>query len=292
MEADLYINHHSLKYNGKDDLKTVFKKLTQFCELRSILREFPNDNVVFLDPTNLLKTEIFPGMTIENVLYNQGTNIPKDIWRVVMSLFSKDIKKTDADEKDILEYLELEEENLCHGILVMNLQPDYKDNWQVISTVDGWRKFRRHYLKKYPQDVEHILHESKQCFPVIKYSTEIRKGFDEVYPSHSDAIIIGLIALNDDMIKEWSKTSSGFWQFLDDFAKGHGIKEASRQGKAINRTFIIEEKERKEIVRDCQAHLKIYKDKFGNEDQHCRIYFAIPEKDGSYIFVGNICTHL
>ncbi|MCD8388510.1 MAG: hypothetical protein LUD17_16755 [Bacteroidales bacterium] len=297
MVADLYINHRSFAHNGTDELPEVKAKFEAFSQLIATLGKFKDSNTLYINSAELLQTPITSDMTFMDFMNDvRGVKFNRDVRNRFLSAF-KIARRSDANEEQMIEYLQLEDENSSNGVLVMNRQPLWDDNWQVISTVDGWRNFRRKHLAKYPhhRDFNYFVEESKQCFPRIQYSVTIGKGFADVLESHAQAIIEGLGVLNDHLGYEWANDGDDFWVFLPEFARRHGIKDASQQGEPLNFDFEIvgADKSVRNVTLNCEGHLKMYKDDSGNANQHCRIYFAIPERKGdSTIYVGSIRKHI
>lgn len=295
MTASFYICDCSFLHNGSDTPEEVCHKLLQFKEMIDEARQY-TDNEFYLQSSEFCQTTILSGHTIAQLLEdasNRKRLINRDCLNLFMGLF-KICKKYKLNKKELLQYLELEDENYCNGILVLNPQSDLPDNHQVISTVHGWMQFRRFYLGKYPQSPEYFLMEAQKYYKQLRIHEDNKtKYLKEILQTHSQRIAAYLSVLNDHLLVDYSLFPGDFIQFMPIFSGNYDIDDASFEGTKADKfkcTFLTPEG--KEINVYCEPHLKMYKDDSGNRNQHGRIYFQAPQKDDKCIYVGIICKHL
>lgn len=292
MDADLYINECSFRYNGEDTSDNVIRKILLFGDMIDEIRQH-KDNRMFCEKENLCDTVIFPDKRkVSDIIYNQYRDkfVNRDFVNVFMKIFNLCKQKgyTLAEIKELLEY---DNSDLISAILVLNRQDDLPNNKQIISTLSGWFEFRRFYLGKYPIDSANFLSEAKKYFKNLVIHPQNKDRYlREVLNSHSQQICIGLGVLNDFFIKEWNKYSGDIFQFLSLFASRHHLDDASSQDGDERFTCIF--KDDNEEKRICKLHLKMYKNDCGATNQHARIYFSPPKESEKCLYVGFICTHL
>lgn len=295
MIAHFYIFAHSFLYNGIDNNNEIAAKLLKFKRMIDEARQY-DDNKFYIQADNFLETIILPNnITITQLINNipdSNKIIGRDCLNLFMTLF-KYSQRYPLSKEELLEYLELEDKNTCHGILVLNLQNDLPNNHQVISTVEGWLRFRRFYLGKYPENPEHFLREANKYYKRLFIHPQNKNKFlREILITHSKQIVEYLSALNDDLIDDYKKFAGDFVQFLPIFAGNHNIDAASFEGSKDPKFKFTFNVKNKDIEIYCEPHLKMYKDDSGNHNQHGRIYFQVPQEEDSHIYIGAICKHL
>ena len=290
MDADLYINECSFRYNGVDSSEMVVRKILLFGDMIDEIRQY-KDNRIFCERENLCNTVIFPdNRKVLDIIYNPFRDqvVNRDFVNVFMKIFNRCKQKgyTLAEVKELLEY---ESHDLISAILVLNKQDELPENKQIISTLSGWFGFRRFYLGKYPVDPTNFLAESKKYFKKLVIHPQNKdKYLREVIESHSQQICMSLGVLNDFFIEEWDEYSGDIFQFLSLFALRHHLDDASSQEGDEKFNCIFDEGNK----RTCKLHLKMFKNDCGATNQHARIYFAPPKDGEKCIYVGFICTHM
>lgn len=294
MIASFYICDSSFLYNEKDTDHEVGLKILKFKEMIDEARQYSSDNKFYLNADSFLSTVILSGnFTIQELITERSMRVNRDCSNLFFSLF-KICEKNKLAKKDLLEYLELEDENTCNGILVFNLQKEFPNTHQVISTINGWMRFRRYYLGKYPCDSAYFLSEIEKYYKNIRIHSQNRdKYLREILHTHSQRIVAYLEALNDHLLVDFNDFRGDFVQFLPFFASKYGIDGASFEGTKNSKfrcDFLSQEGQRIEAY--CEPHLKMYKDDFGNQNMHGRIYFQSPTIGCDVIYVGFICEHL
>ena len=209
MIAHLYICDQSFVYNGQDSDREVERKLLEFKLMVNKAKEY-RDNEFYLNNNQFTNTVILSNkVTIADVLNTGGRRLGRDSMNLFLSLF-KICKKCTLSKNELVEYLELEDETQCNGILVLNTQDDLPKNHQVISTVGGWLQFRRYYLGKYPGDTVYFLEEAKKYFTRLCIHEHNKdKYLKEILSTHSQRIVAYLSVLNDFFISDYKEQYFG-----------------------------------------------------------------------------------
>lgn len=294
MTAHLYLSSESFKYNGTDSDDAIKNKLVLFYDLVKTLVANKNENKLFVFHTAFLNSPIFSdGTTVMEIIQNQPESYNKygkDAVTLLCSVF-KHFNNEYTTSEDITEYLKWEDENNCHGVLVFDSRSSLPLSHQVISSVNGWLHFRRHYLAKYPKTSEFFANELMKYFPGIVFHSTLSQQISDVYKSHPFSIVRYLTAMEENLVSDFSNYGKDFIGFLDWFASKHGLDGASLEGTKDRDRFTFTFKDG--TVAYCEPHLKMHCDDNQNSNQHCRIYFRKPQsKDDELVYVGCICEHL
>lgn len=293
MTAHLYICNSTFKWNGTDGFDEFKAKMADFQFMLENIIEHKEDNLLYIYMDSLLSTMLLPNVTFANILdYDYAIKtIGKDCYIILMGMI-KHRQPTEATLKDIREYLSYEDEDNCHGIVVFPKARKRNSHIQVMSTVEGWLNFRRHYLGKYPKNAQFFLGELNKFFPALRIHPNSRQTIKEVLDSHSLRIVECLSALNDYFIEEFMNCGMDIVHFLPHFAGSHSIDDASLEGNKDDRFKFTFDENGVTTTAYCEAHLKMYRDNSNNAAQHCRIYFRKPEPGDSVVYVGYIGRHL
>lgn len=293
MIACLYICNQSFSYNGSDSGKEVERKLLNFKLMIDEARQY-SDNEFYLNGEQFLETIILSGnQTIADVLNKRDMQIGRDSMNLFLSLF-KICKRCSLSKEEMAEYLILEDETQCNAVLVLNPQEDLPKNHQVISTVDGWLKFRRFYLGKYPGNAVFFLAEAKKYFKKLCIHEQNKDRYlKEILDTHSRRLVKYLEALNDHFLDDYNGFRGDLIHFLPVFSGSYNIDDASFEGKKDEKFKCIFSLENGNVLEAyCEPHLKMYTDDSGNGNRHGRIYFRAPQKNDEKIYIGFICQHL
>ncbi len=296
MIAHLYLSDDTFAHNGIDSEKDVNLKLSEFCLLVDTLRDekFKNENKLYCDKERVCKAVLYGDDTsINDILTNYSLSVErygKDIITILQGLF-KHFLSCKVKNEELLEYLSLEDENNCHGLLVLNKLSKIEENKQIISNVKGWLAFRRFYLSRYPKNVSFFFDELCKYYPNLKIHPSVEHSIDEVFPSHCNLIVKYLTILEENIIKDFFAYKDGdFVSFVKWFGANYHLDGASLEGSKDKKfAFLFDNSH--EVY--CEAHLKMYKDDSGNSNQHCRIHFGKPQtKEDRIVYVGYIGRHM
>ena len=290
MLAHLYISHDTFVFNGTDDISQVNNKLLEFYDLlnRTREKEYKNDNKVFFVPEKFLETKMYEdGTTVSDILCNYK-KFGKDIFTVFQSIFKHCVKSC-ASIDDMKEYLSLESEQECNGLLVLNVLKEYDRRVQIMSTVYDWYLFRRYFLAKYPKNENFFTDELKKYYPKLEFHEELSYSIKDVVHTHPHKIVSSLTIIEKHLISDYRDYKGDFVSFLKWFAGKYKFDDVSLEGTKDSK-FMFHFRCGLEAY--CETHLKMYSDDSKNQNCHCRIYFKKPDFQDTKVYVGSICTHL
>ena len=293
MIANLYICNRSFNWNGKDSLIDFKTKMYKFQKMIEKVSEHKEDNMIFVFKEGLMTTTILPGVDFVKLLSDREfaiENIGHECYVILMGML-KHCKETKAKLHDIKEYMTIEDSDNCHGVIVFSPIKNLDGKYQVISTVEGWFRFRRYYLGKFPKDTHFFLEECKKYFPALMIHSSNNSTLRWYLNSHPQVIVRYLSSLNDHFSKEFLDSGYDLVNFLPLFAAKYDIEEASLEGNKDDKFYFQFDDELNKLAY-CEAHLKMYHDDNGNDNQHCRIYFCKPQHQEKFLYVGHIGDHL
>ena len=294
MIAHLYICNHSFRWNGTDKLMDFQLKMVGFQKMMECINNYPEENLLYLFVDSFLSTQILEHIAMSDIIsdYDKAkVMIGKDAYVILMGIMKRCIA-TQAKIWDLRGYLSLEDENTCHAVIVFSPLKGLASHLQIISTEKGWYDFRRHYLGKFPKTPDFFLLEAKKYYPRLKIHPDNNANMRDVIHTHPMLIARYLSALNDDFATEYYQSGKDLNDFLPLFALNHKLDDASLEGNKDEKFYFYfsEKGEIKKVY--CEAHLKMYHNDRGNDNQHCRIYFKKPIEGESHIYVGYIGEHL
>ena len=294
MIAHLYICNRSFRWNGTDKLADFQLKMADFQKMMERINKYPEENLLYMLKESFLSTEILESVSISDIIcdYDKAQEmIGHDAYVILMGIMRR-CQKTQATIWDLKAYLTLEDEEICHAVIVFVPLKGLESHLQVISTEQGWYDFRRHYLGKYPKSPVFFLSESDKYYPGLKIHPNNTTTMRAVIHTHPKTIVRYLSALNDYFAIEYNQSGKDMKEFLPWFAGVHKLEDASLEGNKDDK-FCFDFDDNGTVMKAyCEAHLKIYHDDSGNDNQHCRIYFKKPADGEPYIYVGYIGEHL
>lgn len=294
MIAHLYICNRSFRWNETDQLTDFQMKMAEFQRMMERINSYSEENLLFLFVESFLNTQVLEGVAMSEIIsdYDRAVKlIGKDALVILLGIMKR-CKSTTATIWDLRSYLSLEDENLCHAVIVFSPMKGLSDHMQVISTEQGWYTFRRHYLGKYPKNPRFFLDESKKYYPGLNLHPGNEATIRDVIHSHPLQIVSYLAALNDYFVAGFFSSGKDLNEFLPLFALTHKLENASLEGSKDDRFYFDFQENGKTVTAYCEAHFKMYHDDRGNNNQHCRIYFKKPVAGDPYIYVGYIGQHL
>lgn len=294
MIAHLYLCNRSFRWNGSDQLADFLVKMADFQKMMERINKYPEENLLYLFVDSFLSTEILEKVTISEIIsdYDKAMNmIGKEAYIILMAILKR-CKATQATIWDLKKKLSKEDEETCSAFVVFSPLRGVDKHFQVISTEQGWFDFRRHYLGKYPKNPFFFLDESRKFFPGLIIHSDNVGTMRDVIHTHPLLIVRYLSVLNDKFGIEFHKSGRDLNEFLPLFALTYKLDDASLEGSKDDKFYFDFYKNGKVFKAYCEAHLKMYHDDRGNDNQHCRIYFKKPIYGEQYIYVGYIGEHL
>jgi len=294
MIANLYLCSKTFIHNGSDTDNKVYKKIINLHDLlRFVRNKYKNENIFYINKEELLSTQLFTdGSTVDDVFVHNKI-INRDVFYLFMALW-KWCSIDNSSLNELVERLSIEDEENCNGLVVFNLIDDLPVSYQIISDINGWYRFRRYYLGKYPNNTSYFLTECEKYFNNLVFHPDNNRSIKEVLISHSKKIIICLSALNDNLVEDLKVSNKSYTDYLREFAINYKLDGASMEGKK-DKKFIYNftGDNGENFSAYCESHLKMFKND-RDEDGHCRVYFRKPdvENEDSLIYIGYIGTHL
>lgn len=296
MKAKLYITPETFKYNHNTSTENVMERIASLTELINFVIPRQED-VFYLNWTGLYETELFEGLTIDDIITDSVSSIFHDIQTFVLSILAQ--CEQIQDTKESIE--SIVNNQLDCAIIVFN---EYEGNVnkenQIIANIDEWYKYHRSYLYLHPyENCEDYLCEVKKYFENIVIHDSVKAGLKTVYSTHLRRITQSLILLNDNLLDNFQKSKyDDFIEFLREFESKYSniIDGASflnsydndSKKKQFKVVFFIKG-EYKEYI--CNPHIKLNSNDDGVPHQYCRIYFAPVKKIDTCILIGFICKH-
>jgi hypothetical protein len=294
MIAHLYICNRSFRWNGIDKLTGFQQKMVAFQKMMERINKYPEENLLYLFKDSFLSTEILEHVYMSEIIsdYDKAlAMIGKEAYVILLGIM-KHCKTTRATIWDLKGYLSLEDEDTCHAVVVFAALKGLDNHLQVLSTEHGWLEFRRHYLGRYPKTPSFFLLESEKYYPGLKLHPDNKSTMRDVINTHPVTIVYYLSALNDYFAIEYHQSGKDMKEFLPWFAKTHKLEDASLEGSKDDKFYFDFDDNGTVLKAYCEAHLKMYHDDSGNDNQHCRIYFKKPVDGEPHIYVGYIGEHL
>jgi hypothetical protein len=299
MNASLYICDKSFIHNGSDPDNEVYKRILSLKKLvDNVSKKHGENNTFYFKGDSFLKVQLFSdGTTVEDIVCR---NVKKnnDCLFLFNTIF-KYFKKCNLDTSGLKEYLspDLEDENNCNGLIVLNIIPELPRNTQILSDYSSWLNFRRFFLGKYPKSSSNFISESKKYYENLVLHDENNRTLKDVINSHSNQIAKYLGHLNDFLVAELKceNAEKDFAKFLTIFAGTHGLDGASFEGtKHIIYKYEFTNNSGVTVQTYCEPHLKMQKNDADNKRQYCRIYFQKPDidKGEEIIYIGYIGVHI
>lgn len=304
MIANFYLMAESFTQNGDITDEIIEDKIKRLSEDVALIHQYKDTNKLYTNYNDLYPQIFFQTFTVEDFLCNPQKLKQKGIDRDVINSLQKILEKSSDTKFSSLEVVEgllnWNNEDECHGIIAFNKIDRVDENFQIIYGIDGWLKFRRHFLSLYPKNNVFFIDECNKYFPNLHLHERNKITIDTILRDCPKKIIYHLSALNDDF-KGIDPTNLNRSQILEKFSINSKLDEtASLEGNASKKpaytfTFVNEKKENVKVC--CEPHLKLcYNDNPGDTSYSTnrRIYFheGFSTIEKGKILIGHIGNHL
>ncbi|MDR1003684.1 MAG: hypothetical protein LBL97_01550 [Prevotellaceae bacterium] len=302
MTAHFYILAESFRYNNSLSSEEIEEKVMRLSEDLSHINKYKDTNKLYVNYDEIYPQLFYSHFTIQDfictpqVLKREG--IDRDIINALQRIFEKAESTPITSQEVKNDLLSWIDENDCHGIIAFHKIKDMDDSVQIVYGIDGWYKFRRHFLGIYPKEADFFLDECKKYFPKLYFHDRNKDTIKTILKDCPKKIIFHLSALND-IFNQCIQDGLNRTQILQQFSIKANLDEtASLEGDASrkeNFTFeFVNDAGVKENV-CCEPHLKLcYSDNNTSYSTNRRIYFHEGKtniQNGS-ILIGHIGTHL
>ena len=302
MVAHLYILAESFQNNsnlGNDEIEEKVKRLAEDVKL---MHKYKKNNKLYVNYSEIYPKVFYSHYTVEDfictpqILKSEG--IDRDVINSMQNILQKSetttITSLEAKE-DLLYWID---GNNCHGIIAFHSISGFDDNLQIIYGIDGWYKFRRHYLGEYPKSTDFFIDECITYFPLLYFHDRNRQSIRAILDNCPKKIIYHLSALND-KFKDCKEVGLNRTQVLERFSIYAELDEAATlEGNAQRKddfTFPFPNNIGMMENVCCEPHLKLcYSDADRAYSNNRRIYFhegKVNIQEGR-ILIGHIGTHL
>ncbi len=272
MRAYLYICDCTFHHNGSDTDKDVYEKVVRLGEMFQAIRHHRNENTLQINTENFLNTKLLgDNSTIKNILWEaKAKQCPRDAHVILLSLINT-TPSCSYSYQDMIDTLsdDFEDENNINALVAMNKVDNIPESRQVLYDVEGFYRFRRYYVEKYPsQDPMTFLRDIGNYYDHIELNSDrkpLASKMENVMNRAKD-IAHALTALNDDFFKEYNdKEKDGLHDtnhFLDAFAKRHSMDGGST-GRNKHKELYYNFEGKGTLY--CGPHLKFKSDKRDQE---------------------------
>lgn len=307
MIAHLYLLADSFAHNSLYSLNEIELKVKNLFEDVRLINTYRDTNKIYSNINELYNQVFYESYTIQDFVCNQYELRNKGIDRDVITALNRilDISETTIitieEVRDIM--LSWNDENNSHGLLCFHRLDEINDSIQIIYGIDGWRKFRRIFLAKYPKKGDFFIEECGKYFNNIFFHERNKTSCEYILNESSSKIVHYLSELNDkfnisktipysriESLRRFNSSCS-FDQNASDEGNS-GSKNKSKIKKRDSFGFFDLNGNKQEIC--CDLHLKLLRDDKGKISTDRRIYFNEGNnniEDGK-ILVGHIGLHL
>ena len=303
MTAHFYILAESFQNNSQLSNSQIEEKVKRLAEDVNLIHKYKATNKLYINYEEIYPQIFYSTYTVEafictpQILKQNG--IDRDVINALLIISDKS-QETQITFQEVKEsFLSWIDEDDCHGLIAFHTVNDLDNDLQVIYGIDGWYKFRRHFLGKYPKDADFFIDECVKYFPNLYIHDRNRKEIKAILGDCPQKIIYHLAALND-KFRSCEKKGLNRTQVLEQFYIVANLDEkASLEGNATRKkdfTFSFPNESGTDESVCCEPHLKLcYSDLDNNSySTNRRIYFheGKPNIQQGRILIGHIGVHL
>jgi len=302
MNAHFYILAESFHHNAKFNNIEIEEKIKRLAEDVMLINQYKDTNTLYVNYDEIYPQIFYSDYTVFNFICNgqqlkrEGL-IDRDVLNSLQNILQR-AEKTTCSSQEVKELLSWIDENDCHGLIAFHKVDSIDDDLQIIYGIDGWYKFRRHFLGLYPRNENFYMDECVKYFPKLFFHERNKYSIQAIFKDCPKKIIYHLAALND-KFNDSRKDGLNRTQVLEQFSIFANLDEkASLEGDANRKsdfTFDFINTEGVIEMICCEPHLKLcYNDVDTSYSNNRRIYFheGKPSICEGRILIGHIGTHL
>jgi hypothetical protein len=303
MVAHFYILAESFQKNSVLSDSEIEEKVKRLSEDVKLINLHKGTNKLYTNYVEIYPQVFYADYTVEQFicapLELKRAGIDRDIINALQNILQKSEETTITSTEAKKELLSWTDEDNCHGLIAFHKIDELDDNLQIIYGIDGWYKFRRHFLSMFPKDANYFIDECVKYFPNLYFHTRNKDTIKSILGKCPKKIIYHLSALND-KFKDCVKPELNRTQVLEQFSICAKLDEtASLEGDAKKKkdfifSFINDSGMPEDIC--CEPHLKLcYSDNDNiSYSTDRRIYFheGKPNIQQNRILIGHIGYHL
>ncbi|MGE7990036.1 hypothetical protein ACQKPE_03105 [Pseudomonas sp. NPDC089554] len=276
------LHHANERYNGNGEIQeSQLEDCTE--RLVTLHKIIVDSGEVVRKEDSLYEVEIFPGVSVCDVIYGDATKLLSHDCLASFRLM--------IDQSPILNKQHLDNASTVGtlGLLQGGSANDLTSN-------DDWVQLVRLDLSLNAKSVKDFYADFSAAFPRLKFSNDFpdcMNSFDGGHAPYAATITRSLASLNDDWVEnkngdlpEMLRVFSSKSRFPTSL-EGNGARK-----KALTFSFSLD-RDRSELVL-CEPHMKLERADIQGEYCYHRIYFCPRAHDGFYdkILVGHAGRHL
>jgi len=302
MQAHFYILAESFQSNSNYTDLQIEEKVKRLAEDVVVLNKNSTTNKLFANYNAVYPLKFHSTYTIEDFLckpHEVKKSVDRDVVNALRNTFEK-ASNTSITSQEVIDTLLLWHDNeVCLGLIAFHKVEGIAEEVQLIYGIDGWYKFRRHFLGLHPH-ADNFIDECSKYFPNLFFHQRNKATVESILTDFSINILKHLGFLNDKFFTYKKRT------FQNETVKYQTLtSECNLEADAASKdnndakdelTFEFSNDEGKIESITCYPHLRLCRsDNYpgdGHYYQH-RIYFheGIATIQNSNILIGHIGTH-
>jgi hypothetical protein len=302
MIAHFYLLAESFQNNANLRNSDIEDKIKRFAEDVILIRKYKETNKLYVNYNEIYPQVFYSHYTVETFICMpqmlKQNGIDRDVISALQNILNKseETKITSQEVKEVL--LSWIDENNCHGLIAFHQIDELDEHLQVIYGINGWYKFRRYFLGKYPKNGNFFINECIKYFPDLYFHDRNKQTIKSILNDCSIKIIYHLSALND-KFRGCIENGLNRTQTLERFSISAKLDEtATLEGNAEKKEKLTFQFRNDSGVNEdvcCEPHLKLCYSDFNNSySNNRRIYFHEGKSNiqNGRILIGHIGTHL
>jgi hypothetical protein len=174
MIAHFYILAESFQNNSSLSNNDIEEKVKRLAEDIKLIHKYKETNKLYANYEEIYLQIFYAHYTVEDFICTpqklKQNGIDRDVINALQNILQKSEETKITSQEAKHELLSWIDENNCHGLIAFHKIEGFDDNLQVIYGIDGWYKFRRYFLGKYPKDENFFIDECIKYFPISIYA--------------------------------------------------------------------------------------------------------------------------
>lgn len=302
MIAHFYLLAESFQNNAKLSYAEVEEKVKRLAEDVQRIHQYKETNKLYTNYEEIYPQIFYAHYTVETFICCPAklkqNGVDRDVINALQNILQKSESTTKTSQEAKNEIVSWIDENNCYGLIAFHKIEGFDASLQIIYGIDGWYKFRRYFLGKYPKDENFFIDECIKYFPNLYFHDRNRRTVKSILHNCPKKIIYHLSALND-KFKDCVKDGLNRTQILERFSISAKLDEtATLEGNSKrkkNYTFSFPNNSGIYENVCCEPHLKLcYSDTDRSYSKDRRIYFHEGKANiqNGRILIGHVGTHL
>lgn len=300
MLAHLYIIPQSFFNNANFNAEQIEAKVHALSQDVIRITNYKDDNKLFTNYSEIYPVQFYLTHTVGDFLC-KPSEIKQSVDRDLVNAFLKIFEKSDDTtftSTEVLDLLTENDETLCHAIIAFHPIADVTEEAQVIYGLEGWYKFRRHFLAKFPNNTT-FIDECVKYFPQLFFHEDNRTTVTRILPDFSKSIVKNLGHLNDTFttykFRKFDNETIKYDTFTQEckLEAPAASKDLNDAKKVLTYQFSDNLGEPKDVI--CYPHLRLSKSNDADDVTfyHHRIYFheGFSDVAKGKILIGHIGLH-